>query len=74
VPSAWAWAPFRHRLFAAMWGAQFVVASRPEHLRQHARVTRRDRARLDRIREMTDPAHPVTVTRWLAPVTPPRSG
>ncbi len=24
APPASAWAPFRHRLFAAMWGAQFV--------------------------------------------------
>jgi len=45
---------------------QFVVASWEEHLRQHERVTRRDQGRLDRIREMTDPAHPVTVTHWLA--------
>jgi Transmembrane secretion effector len=44
---------------------QFVVASRDEHLRQHERVTRRDRGRLDRIREMTDPARPVTVMHWL---------
>jgi MFS family permease len=45
---------------------QFVVASWDEHLRQHDRVTRRDQDRLDRIREMTDPARPVTVTHWLA--------
>ena len=45
---------------------QFVVASWDEHLRQHERVTRRDQDRLDRIRELTDPAHPVTVTHWLA--------
>ena len=44
---------------------QFVVASWDEHLRQHERVTRRDQNRLDRIREMTDPARPVTVTHWL---------
>jgi len=36
-----------------------------EHLRQHERVTRRDQGRLDRIREMTDPARPVTVIHWL---------
>ena len=53
---------------------EFVVASWPEHLRQHERVTRRDQARLDRIREMTDPAQPVTVTHWLTPTPPPRSG
>jgi MFS family permease len=45
---------------------QFVVASWDDHLRQHERVTRRDQDRLDRIRELTDPAHPVTVTHWLA--------
>jgi Transmembrane secretion effector len=44
---------------------QFVVASWDEHLRQHERVTRRDQDRLDQIRHMTDPAHPVTVTHWL---------
>jgi MFS family permease len=48
---------------------QFVVASWDDHLLQHDRVTRRDQDRLDRIRELTDPAHPVTVTHWLA-VTP----
>jgi hypothetical protein len=45
---------------------QFVVASWDEHLRQHERVTKRDQGRLDRIRELTDPAHPVVVTHWLA--------
>jgi MFS family permease len=45
---------------------QFVVASWEEHLRQHERVTKRDQGRLDRVREMTDPARPVTVTHWLA--------
>ncbi len=45
---------------------QFVVASWEEHLRQHERVTKRDQARLDRVREMTDPARPATVTHWLA--------
>lgn len=52
---------------------QFVVASWDEHLRQHDRVTRRDQDRLDRIRELTDPAHPVAVTHWLA-VTPHKRG
>jgi Transmembrane secretion effector len=42
---------------------QFVVASWDEHLRQHERVTKRDQGRLDRIREPTDPAHPVAVTQ-----------
>jgi MFS family permease len=45
---------------------QFVVASWDDHLLQHDRVTRRDQDRLDRIRELTDPARPVTVTHWLA--------
>jgi Transmembrane secretion effector len=39
---------------------QFVVASWDEHLRQHERLTARDQDRLDKIRAMTDPAHPVT--------------
>jgi Transmembrane secretion effector len=46
---------------------QFVVASWDEHLRQHERVTDRDQDRLNRIRAMTDPAHPTTVTHWLTP-------
>ena len=45
---------------------QFVVASWDEHLRQHGRVTKRDQARLDLVREMTDPARTETVTHWLA--------
>jgi len=49
---------------------QFVVASWPEHLRQHERVTGRDAERLGKIRAMTDPSHPTTVTHW---VTPPAS-
>ena len=48
---------------------QFVVASWDEHLRQHERVTKRDQERLDRVRQMIDPAHSLTVTHWLA-VTP----
>jgi predicted MFS family arabinose efflux permease len=50
---------------------QFVVASWEEHLRQHERVTRRDVARLDKIRAMSDPDHPAVVTHWLTP-DPPR--
>ena len=46
---------------------QFTVASWPEHLRQHDRVTGRDQQRLDRIRAMTDPGHPTAVTHWLTP-------
>jgi MFS family permease len=68
----------RRRTGATMWRAwhdsddparileQFVVASWDEHLRQHERVTKRDQERLDRVRELTDPARPVTVTHWLA--------
>jgi predicted MFS family arabinose efflux permease len=44
---------------------QFIVASWDEHLRQHDRVTRRDQDHLDRVRDLADPAHPVTVTHWL---------
>jgi MFS family permease len=46
---------------------QFVVASWDEHLRQHERVSGRDQERLEKIRGMTDPGHPVTVTHWLTP-------
>jgi len=46
---------------------QFVVASWDEHLRQHERVTQHDQGRLDRVRALTDPDHPVTVTHWLTP-------
>jgi MFS family permease len=49
---------------------QFVVGSWQQHLRQHERVTKRDQARLEHIREMTDPARPATVTHWLAPQPP----
>jgi MFS family permease len=45
---------------------EFVVASWDEHLRQHERVTKRDQDHLDKVRELTDPARPVTVTHWLA--------
>jgi hypothetical protein len=50
APSAWS--PFRHRLFAAMRGAQFVSNIGSIGL---AAVT------------LTDPDHPVTVTRRLTP-------
>jgi MFS family permease len=53
---------------------QFVVASWDEHLRQHDRVTGRDQHRLDKIRAMTDPAHPTTVTHWLTPETAHAAG
>jgi MFS family permease len=46
---------------------EFVVASLAEHLRQHERVTKRDQDRLDKVRALADPDHPVTVTHWLAP-------
>jgi hypothetical protein len=41
---------------------------------QHGRVTVRDQERYDRIRSMTDPAHPVTVTHWLTPPGPRNPG
>jgi MFS family permease len=58
---------------------QFVVASWSDHLRQHDRVTVRDQERLDKIRALTDPDHPTTVTHWLTPrpgdrTTPSSSG
>lgn len=46
---------------------QFVVASWQEHLRQHERISVRDQQRVERIRAMSDPEHPPTVTHWLAP-------
>jgi MFS family permease len=46
---------------------QFVVASWPDHLLQHARVTVRDQERYESIRAMTDPGHPTVVTHWLTP-------
>jgi Transmembrane secretion effector len=45
---------------------QFVVASWEDHLPQHETVTKRDQERRDRVREITDPAQPVTVTHWLS--------
>jgi MFS family permease len=51
---------------------QFVVASWQEHERQHDRVTGRDQQRLDKIRAMTDPGHPTTVTHWVTPAVPAR--
>jgi MFS family permease len=47
---------------------QFVVASWPEHLRQHERVTQRDAKRLGRIRALTEPGHEPVVTHWLTHV------
>jgi MFS family permease len=58
---AWQDASERRRILE-----QFIVASWDEHLRQRERRTKRDQARLDRLRGMTDPEHPVTVTHWLA--------
>jgi hypothetical protein len=72
----------RRRTGASAWGVwqdaadpariveQFVVASWEEHLRQHDRVTVHDQERYARIRSMTDPAHPTTVTHWLTPPAP----
>jgi len=45
---------------------EFVLASWDEHLLQHERVTRREQDHLDKVRQLTDPAHPVAVTHWLA--------
>ena len=53
---------------------QFAVGSWEEHLRQHARVSRHDQARLDAVRAMTDPEHPPSVTHWLMPPTHPTRG
>jgi hypothetical protein len=63
-----AWSPFRHRLFAAMWGAQFVsnTGSWMQTVAAHERVSKRDQDRLDRVRDLTDPGQPTTVTHWLA--------
>ena len=38
---------------------EFVVASWDDHVRQHERVTKREQAHLERVRELTDPDHPV---------------
>lgn len=46
---------------------QFVVASWPEHLRQHDRVTQRDQDKLNRVRACVNPDEPVVVTHWLTP-------
>ena len=48
---------------------QFVVASWPEHLLQHERVTVRDQERYAAIRALTDPARPPAVTHWLTPLS-----
>jgi len=45
---------------------EFVVASWDDHLRQHERVTKREQAHLERVRELTDPDHPIVITHWLA--------
>jgi Transmembrane secretion effector len=62
---ATAWRAWRDSSNASRILEQFVVASWDEHLRQHEHVTRRDQDRLDRVRDLTDPARPVTVTHWL---------
>jgi Transmembrane secretion effector len=70
---ATSWRAWRDASDASRILEQFVVASWDEHLRQHERVTKRDQDRLDRVRQLTDPAHPVTVTHWLTatPRKPP---
>jgi MFS family permease len=56
---------------------QFTVASWEEHLRQHERLTIRDKDRIDKVRSFTDPARPPSVTHWLTPqstsTSPPRA-
>ena len=53
---------------------EFVVASWDDHLRQHERVTKREQAHLERVRELTDLDHPVVVTHWLAVSSRKRPG
>ncbi|HST39585.1 MAG TPA: MFS transporter, partial [Conexibacter sp.] len=53
---------------------QFVVGSWDEHLRQHARFTTRDQARLDAVRALTDPAAPPLVTHWTSAAARPARG
>ncbi len=59
------WRAWRDASDASRVLEQFVVASWGEHLRQHEHVTKRDQDRLDRVRDLTDPARPVAVTHWL---------
>jgi hypothetical protein len=56
-------------LFAVLTAA---IGDPAKHLRQHDRVTERDQQRLDKIRAMTDPAHPASITHWLTPPLPDR--
>jgi MFS family permease len=67
---AGAWRVWRDAADPARFVEQFVVASWEEHLRQHERVSARDRERLERIRAMSDPQHPPLVTHWLTPHAP----
>jgi predicted MFS family arabinose efflux permease len=55
---------------------QFVVGSWDEHLRQHERISRRDRQRLDTIDALTEDGEPSHVTHWLRgdPGPPKRAG
>jgi Transmembrane secretion effector len=71
---ATSWRAWRDAADPARVLEQFVVASWTEHLRQHERVTKRDQARLDKIRELADPARPAEVTHWLAAGRPRQSG
>ncbi len=52
---------------SARLGSVGIVASWSEHLRQHERVTVRDRKRLDAVRALTDPGQPTWVTHWVTP-------
>jgi MFS family permease len=61
------WQVWRDSNDPARFIEQFIVASWPEHLRQHERVSKRDQQRIDSVRAMNDPLHPPLVTHWLAP-------
>jgi predicted MFS family arabinose efflux permease len=65
-----AWRMWRDSADTERFVEQFVVASWQEHLRQHERVSARDRARLDRVRALSEAEHPPRVTHWLAPQLP----
>jgi hypothetical protein len=43
---------------------QFVVASWDEHERQHARLTERDRARIQAVRALAEPGTDPRIVHW----------
>jgi MFS family permease len=67
------WRVWRDSADQSRFVEQFVVASWQEHLRQHERVSARDRARLDRIAAMSSDGRPPLVTHWLTPTIPRQS-